>query len=430
MKLVITACAFFTIVLVQAQIPEIQKKECYEKSASRKGQKFVDWECGKVAAIVDCNEKLEVDEDRDLILTKGLGRPFSGTCETCHSNGILERRISFVNGKEHGVDTTYYASGCTMVTRNHIDGKENGKWFYYYDSTGREAWEMNFMAGQKHGKHIYYNKKGDTTLYENYSNGVLNGVKQTYHKSNGKIDKVINYKNGLMHGPYTAYNKDGIVIQKAMYKEGKKDGAWTYYYEDGKLLRNETWSMDSRNGEFKSFYYQGHVQTIENYKKANGKPLQYVSADIYTCTSKQVLEEIMKMLSEKKNASQITEKLGNDITHLAVQQSPAADVKELKGFKLVKGINNPMQFKKTYTAVFVSSLETLTKMEIKDGWFEERYPDQKIKRQALYKKDVLVEEHIFDEFGKETYTYGGTSSKGKEDDEMPTQKGKKKKGKK
>ena len=42
-------------------------------------------------------------------------------------------------------------------------------------------------------------------------------------------------------------------------------------------------------------------------------------------------------------------------------------------------------------------------------------------------KDVLVEEHRFDELGNETYTFGGSTNNGAEDDEIKP--GKKQKGK-
>ena len=110
--------------LVMAQIPV--KKNCYEKNQANKGKKYADWECGKLAGVVDCNEKLTYDENTKTILSGNMGTPFTGTCETCHMNGLLERRISFVNGKENGIDTTYYKSGCPQVVRNHVLGAVNG----------------------------------------------------------------------------------------------------------------------------------------------------------------------------------------------------------------------------------------------------------------------------------------------------------------
>jgi len=173
MKYIFSILSLIILPSFFAQIKAVEKKNCYDRTALKKGQRFVDWQCGKTSGVVDCNDKLELDPDSGSILSKGTGIPFSGTCETCHMNGIIERKVTFVGGKENGIDTTYYLSGCPMVMRNHIQGVENGTWTYYYDSTNIMAWEMNYFAGQKHGKHIYFSKKGDTKKWENYKNDVM-----------------------------------------------------------------------------------------------------------------------------------------------------------------------------------------------------------------------------------------------------------------
>jgi antitoxin component YwqK of YwqJK toxin-antitoxin module len=70
------------------------------------------------------------------------------------------------------------------------------------------------------------------------------------------------------------------------------------------------------------------------------------------------------------------------------------------------------------------------KKGLKEGWFEEYYPDQTTKSRALFKKGVLIEEHRYDEHGRETYSFGTPTGNNSEDDEMPTTDKKKKKKKK
>lgn len=250
---------------VLAQIPEIKKTKCYEK-AGGSGKRFNEWECGKLAGVVDCNEKLTYDETSKLVLSGNMGTPFTGTCETCHMNGLLERRITFVNGKENGSDTTNYKSGCIQVIRNHIQGVESGQWTFFYDSTSYIAWERNYNLGELHGRQLYLTKEGDTTRLENYLNGKLHGVKKSYYPKS-KLEKEITYANGLLEGPSKYYSWEGKLIQDLTYKQGKKHGELKYYYDDGTLLTVEHWNMDQKDGEFKTFYYQGNVQTMENYKK-------------------------------------------------------------------------------------------------------------------------------------------------------------------
>lgn len=249
-----------------SQIPVVKKENPCVKTKSGKEQRYLEWECGKLAGVIDCNEKLTYDEDTKTILSGNIGSPFTGTCESCFMNGLLERRVTFVNGKENGIDTSYYKSGCPQVMRNHVLGVESGQWFYFYDSTNYIAWEMNYNLGQKHGKQLYLTKEGDTTRIEFYSNGKLNGVKKSYYPKS-KIEKEITYVQGLMEGPFKAYNREGKIIQELSYKQGKKNGELKYYYDDGVLLSVEHWTMDVKDGEFKTFYYEGNIQKMENYKK-------------------------------------------------------------------------------------------------------------------------------------------------------------------
>ena len=137
-------------------------------------------------------------------------------------NGILERRVTFVNGKTSGIDTTYYASGCIMVIRNHVQGEENGQWTYFYDSTATVAWEMNYSVGQQNGSQVFYSpakkvgandfRQGDTTKYEYYINGVLNGKKISFD-GKGKRTKQATYVNGLLEGPFLVFNSEGKIIE-------------------------------------------------------------------------------------------------------------------------------------------------------------------------------------------------------------------------
>ncbi len=334
MKLLTTLLFLFVSYLFYGQI-EKREKKCYEGSI-KNGQKYIEWQCGKTPGVVDCNAKIEFDERSKTFVSASGGKPYTGKCETCYENGMRERFITFLNGKENGTDTTKYISGCPMVVRTHVEGFENGKWTYYYDSTNITAWEMNYLVGQKHGKFVYFNPIGDSTLFENYAYDQLNGEKRIFY-STGKIKRSIHYTKGNMDGSFISYNKEGKITEKLTYKNGKKDGMLSYYYDDGTLLKTEYWLNDIKNGPFTSYYYQGFVQTLENYKKG-----------------------------------------------------------------------------------------------IKDGWFEEYFPNRKLRIRSLYKKGTLLEEHEFNEKGKEIRTFPEVKKEEtkSEDDEIELEEEKPKRKKK
>jgi antitoxin component YwqK of YwqJK toxin-antitoxin module len=333
--------------LSNAQITDVKERDSCYFNYDNKGNRiknmrgYAEWECGKLAGVIDCNEELSYDEASDLVLRQpkdmvnmaGAGKPFSGRCEMCFMNGKLQRRVTFLSGKENGIDTSYYQSGCPQVVRSHMQGVQTGTWTYYYDSTNYLAWEMNYYLGEKHGKHIFFTRDGDTTLWEVYQNGLLHGTKREYFEDS-KIQKEVDYKNGIFDGFFKVYNEEGVIIEELKYKEGKRDGEAKYYYDDGTLLRTESWTLGVKNGSFKTFFYNGDVQVSENYKKG--------------------------------------------------------------------------------------------RME---GWFEEYHPGNIAKRRAKYEKDVLVEEHKYDEHGRETYSFGAPTGNQNEDDDAPVEVGKKKKKK-
>lgn len=268
--------AFYCAGQIETQAAK-SKDSCYflmENGKRVKQKRFADWECGKLVGVVDCNEALEYNKNADVVILRttdlvnsaGGGKPFTGTCESCYYNGKLQRRVRFVNGKQDGIDTTYYKSGCPQVIVSNVNGLESGKQYYFYDSTQYLAWEMSYQLGEKHGTQVYYSKKGDTTKLENYMNGILHGVKKTYYDSS-KVKKEVHYFNGIFQGPFILYNRDGQIIEKLNYKEGKKNDECSYFYDNGAPLRTESWKMGEKNGSFKSFYIQGHVLSSENYKK-------------------------------------------------------------------------------------------------------------------------------------------------------------------
>lgn len=228
--------------------------------------KYVTSDCLQIVGAVDCNEKLEYQEQNNRFFSSGTGSPFTGECVTCHPNGILEHHIRFVDGREEGVDTTYYYSGCPMVIRENIQGLENGTWRFYYDSTQQLAWQKQYSRGMLVGTNLNFDNKGDTTVIEHYKNNVLDGVKKVFYTQN-KVKRIINYKNGLFNGTYQLFNLEGKLIQSENYKMGKKDGVCTFYYDDGKLLRTEVWTSDVKNGAFNTYFYDGQIMKSENYKK-------------------------------------------------------------------------------------------------------------------------------------------------------------------
>lgn len=277
----------------------VAKKKCYERY-DKKGNlippseyRYSEWQCGKVAGTIDCHNELSFDEGSNTIIRisqdntnlMGVGKPYTGRCESCHMNGVREHSMNFVNGKEEGVDTTWYPSGCIQVIRSFTLGKEHGTWTYFYDSTYQEAWVMNYYNGQKDGVHVYLTKDGDTTKLETYGDNVYNGEVRTYYTNLDTavvLKSIANYKDGILDGKFTVFNPWGVVIQELEFKNGEKNKECKYFYDDGTLLRIENWTMGVKNGSFKSLYKEQQTYLEEIYVKGRkeGTWAQYYSTGI------------------------------------------------------------------------------------------------------------------------------------------------------
>ncbi|MCR9173586.1 MAG: hypothetical protein NXI10_13880 [bacterium] len=293
--------ALFSLIFVSsafAQFGDAEKDSCYfryktvrdESGKEKKVRittkaelRYLEWECGRKPGWYDCNSDLTYSEESNTVYLMnndrsnyaGTDKPFTGKCESCHQNGRVQRRVNFVNGKEDGIDTTFYESGCPQIIRELVQGVDHGTWYYMYDSTELLAWEMNYYMGEKHGKHIFFKPQKkenpndrnrlDTVKWENYDMGYLHGMKRTYH-DNGALKMEVNYDHGWYDGTFRLYNEDRVIIQEIEYTQGKKDGEAKHYYDDGVLLRIEMWEKGRRNGEFKTFFYDQQIQKIESYK--------------------------------------------------------------------------------------------------------------------------------------------------------------------
>lgn len=293
MKCLLSLLSLLLFVNVFAQIDDLEKanQPCFQKTLDRtklrkeNKSRYVEWECGQKADIIDCNSGLELDPESNRVYTRGgdgfqaTGKLYTGYCESCHNNGTRKRLVYFEEGLQDGKDTTTYPSGCPQVITSFVNGVENGQWVYYFDSSGYEAWEINYVNAKKHGKSIYFkqfpngkSKEGyplytrDTLKIEHHTNGVLDGVRKEFFKDS-KLKREVNYKMGKFHGAFKIYNKDGVLLEDLNFENGEKIEEQKYFYDNGAPLRTENWKKGVKEGNFTTFYIQGNVQSIENYKK-------------------------------------------------------------------------------------------------------------------------------------------------------------------
>ena len=69
----------------------------------------------------------------------------------------MERKVSFVLGKENDTAYTYYMNGQLKVMCIYVHGVENGTWGYWHEN-GQIAWETPMIWGKRQGNGCFIKK--------------------------------------------------------------------------------------------------------------------------------------------------------------------------------------------------------------------------------------------------------------------------------
>jgi len=103
---------------------------------------------------------------------------------------ILWAVYSFSGGRETNI---YGNKGELLQVGNIKDGKNHGKWIWYYEN-GNKKMEGVFNMGMREGEWLTYNQKGKIVSKSHYENDKLNGVSLTMDHDGNVIEKKV-YEN-------------------------------------------------------------------------------------------------------------------------------------------------------------------------------------------------------------------------------------------
>ena len=140
-------------------------------------------------------EKLEYNEETELVYVEGEKEAFTGIAKQYYEDKSLKAEVPYLNGKIEGIEKQYYPDGKLKSEANFIDGILEGKVIGYYEN-------------------------GNIEYEENYKNDEFNGLIKNYYES-GKLKIVVNYKNAKPDGLAIAYHENGELRIEENYKDGK-----------------------------------------------------------------------------------------------------------------------------------------------------------------------------------------------------------------
>ena len=89
-------------------------------------------------------------------------------------------------------------------------GKREGKWVFYYQSTGTKSYEYNFRNGKEDGLSTSWYENGQKKVERTYKGGERNGL-QTWWYENGQKEVEVHYKDGDLVKLIGRWNEDGSV---------------------------------------------------------------------------------------------------------------------------------------------------------------------------------------------------------------------------
>ena len=73
-------------------------------------------------------------------------------------------------GEEIKIHTEKYDNGKVKIKGNLVDGKQEGKWVWYYED-GQISREENYKDGERDGKWVEYDEEGNITSERCYEMG-------------------------------------------------------------------------------------------------------------------------------------------------------------------------------------------------------------------------------------------------------------------
>lgn len=260
-----------------------------------------------------------------------------------------------------------------------------------------------------------------------FVNGKTDGIDTTFFKS-GCPQVVRNHIDGVENGTWTYYNDtSGLVAWKIKYSNGEKIGQSIYYKQ--KPVGNESMKVriDGADHTVKYRTYENDTTKIVQYKNGllNGTKKTYYSGSKIKQEANYTDGILDGKFTVYNSDGNILEELNYDEGEKDREwKYYFNDGNLLKVENWNDGVKDGT-FKTFYIQGYIQTMENY-KRGMKDGKFMERFPDDKIKREAIYKRDELKEEHVYDKYGNEIRTVDEDGPvKKTEDDELPEKKDKK-----
>lgn len=291
---------------------------------------------------------------------------------------------------------------------------------------------------------------GSSVVLSRSSGTPYTGDCETCHP-NGIRERVVHFVNGRTEGTDTTYYPSGCAQVVRTHIDGIENSQWTFFNDSSGL---EAWQVEFFNGEKhgRSIYYSHYMVGTETVKlQVGNREIDYKYGVYDRDTLKieyyyqgklhgtkieyfrdgTVHKEVNFKMGNFHGPFLFYDREGNLLQELNYNEGKKhGECKYYYDNAAIMTIENWTDGVQTgvtktfYVQGHLQQSESFDKKGRRDGWFETRYPDDKVKRLTLYSKGVLIEDHKFDEYGNEIETIGAPLDRQSRDDEIvaPTRK--------
>ncbi len=275
-----------------------------------------------------------------------------------HSNNVLKKEYTKVNGKLHGIYKEYYESGNLKLLYKYEHGLYKDSSLLFYDDKEQS---LKF-------KELFLTN-GHDSLY--------------YYHSNGQLEaKGIVNKKDIRIGDWYFYRKDGSLLQKL-----------EYFDIDGKDYINQRWRYTKEN---KLMWSEGNFYELETTTRKDtafvGQEIKfvfYLKRPLFALNSRSF---VVLPLDQ--------EKLKQDFSNLKdVETDTVFSLKEQGLHKNYSSANLSVAFSYTFSKPGIEHVRGVLVEQIHQGML----PDQRIKSWLFTKKDTFDKKEREIYFDKKIY---------------------------
>jgi len=208
-----------------------------------------------------------------------------------YTNGQLKEEPSFnKDGLWEGDWIRYFEGGEKASQRGYGNGRPDGIWISWHDSTFVKVQEMTYkdsllednyfewwmdekpkvtgfyVHSKKDSKWSYWDKFAHQR-FEIYEMGeLLFKWGWEYYDNNQVKEEFIYIKTGVLHGEWYAYYKDGSHRGFRGYDNGLRNGAWIDWYTNGQKSFERKYELDQPVDKWFYWYFFGELMSEVQYE--------------------------------------------------------------------------------------------------------------------------------------------------------------------